>query len=304
VNRRTPDQSADNEADTNSIKREIERTRVEMSETIGQIQDRLRPDHLLQQAKDGVTEAAAGKVRNIMYSAGETAQTVATRARGVGGYLACYATDHPIRVAVTVGALTWWTLRGRNRSEDWYGTAETAWDRDNYGSGETLSDKAGAYASSARETVAEYASSARQTVGEYTTAARETAGEYAESARDQARRASERARSAANTASVRARETWQQTSTSVDHFVHDHPMAAGALAVAVGAAIGLCVPATEIENRTMGETRDQAWARASRVARDLKENVTQRVTSVAEGVMGESLTGERQASTESDMGRA
>ena len=42
------------DADTESIKREIEQTRVVMSETIGEIQERLRPDQLLQHAKDGV----------------------------------------------------------------------------------------------------------------------------------------------------------------------------------------------------------------------------------------------------------
>ena len=52
--------------ETAEIKSEIERTRVEMSETLGEIQERLRPDHLIQQAKDTVTEATTGKVRNIM----------------------------------------------------------------------------------------------------------------------------------------------------------------------------------------------------------------------------------------------
>jgi uncharacterized membrane protein YqjE len=68
-------------SETGDIQREIERTRVEMSETIGEIQDRLRPDHLLQQAKDGMKEAATGKVKNIMNSAGEKAYVATQRAR-------------------------------------------------------------------------------------------------------------------------------------------------------------------------------------------------------------------------------
>ena len=50
-------------SETAEIKSEIERTRVEMSETLGEIQERLRPDHLIQQAKDTVADAASGKVR-------------------------------------------------------------------------------------------------------------------------------------------------------------------------------------------------------------------------------------------------
>ena len=85
-----------NSNETAGIKNEIERTRVEMSETLGEIQERLRPDHLLQQARDGVKEAAAGKARSIMNSAGETAATVAYQARGVE-IRGDYVRQHPFR---------------------------------------------------------------------------------------------------------------------------------------------------------------------------------------------------------------
>ncbi len=104
-------------SETDEIQREIERTRVEMSETIGEIHERLRPDHLLQQAKDGVKEAATGKVKNIMHSAGETAYVAAQRARGAGNHLAWYAKEHPIRIAITVGVIAWWMLRGRSTTD-------------------------------------------------------------------------------------------------------------------------------------------------------------------------------------------
>ncbi len=68
-----------------------------------------------------------------MNSAGETAATVAYQARGAGDQLASYAQEHPVQVAVTVGAFTWWMLRSREESNDWYGTADTSWDDDEYG---------------------------------------------------------------------------------------------------------------------------------------------------------------------------
>ena len=82
-----------------------------------------------------------------------------------------------------------------------------------------------------------------------------------------------------------ARQTLQRTSSSVDDWVHEYPLAAGAIAVAVGAAVGLTAPATELENRYMGETRDQAMERARVAALDLKQNVTQKVQNVAESVV-------------------
>ena len=244
--------------ETAQIKSEIERTRVEMSETLGEIQERLRPDHLIQQAKDTVTEAATGKVRNIMHSAGETATRVADQTRYAGRSVADYACAHPVQIALLAGGVTWWLLRGRDRSYEWEGASE-GWqegDAAAYSSTEpSLRDKAGEYVTSARDTVSEYATSARETVGE-----------YAGAAADSARRAS-----------LRARDTWQRTSTTVDDWVHENPMAAGALAIAVGAAIGLSVPGSRFEDRTFGERRDLAMERARAKARELKDTVTDKV---------------------------
>ena len=278
--------------ETAQIKNEIERTRVEMSETLGEIQERLSPDHLIQQAKDTVSEAASGKVRNIMHSASETATRVADQTRYAGRSAADYVRMHPVQMALLAGGITWWLLRGRDRSDDWEGASEgwqgrrldADFDTEAYNADRSLREKAGEYVSSARETVGEYAESAKETIGEYAGAARSTA-----------QRASQSVREAANTASVRARETWQSTSTTVDDWVHENPLAAGALAVAVGAAIGLSVPSSRFEDRTLGERRDQALERAKAKALELKETVAQRAKNVANAV--EDLTAPTSTST-------
>lgn len=288
--------AVDSSTETAVIKHEIERARVEMSETIGEIQDRLRPELLLQQAKDGVKEAAVEKARSIMSSAGETAATVAYQARGVGDSVASYARQHPLQVALTVGALTWWMMRGRGDSEEWYGSADTSWDESegrSYRDGRSLTNRVGEYASSARDTVGEYASTARDTVGDYASSARETVGEYAESARDRAMQASEAARRAAGSAS-----------SALDNFVTDNPLAVGAIALAVGAAIAMSVPASEIENRTMGEARDRAWKRASKAATEIKDNVTKKVEDVAENFVNENILDTLTGAPTEPIGRA
>jgi ElaB/YqjD/DUF883 family membrane-anchored ribosome-binding protein len=224
-----------------------------------------------------------------MNSAGETAGVVATQARDTGTYLARYAQEHPIRVAVTVGAMAWWMMRGRDRS-DYDGINDTTWDDEDvvYGSDRrSLRDRVGDYASSARnyasaarDTVGEYAAGARETVGSYAVGAREVVGDYASSARTSARRASDRVRGAATTAY-----------SSTGDWISDNPMAAGAIALALGAAIGMSIPRTQAEDRTMGEARDRAWQRASEAARNLKENVTEKVASAAENFTADSLFG-------------
>jgi ElaB/YqjD/DUF883 family membrane-anchored ribosome-binding protein len=278
--------------DTTAIKREIERTRVEMGETLGELQDRLRPDHLIQQAKDGVREAATGKVKNIMNSASETAYGAAETARGYGNQVAWYARQHPVHVAITAGAIVWWMLRGRGSSDDYYGAVDTSWDRDDdYMSNEpSLRQRARSAASTARETVGEYASTARDTAGEYAASARDTVNEYATSAASSARSASRRVATAASSA----------TGATGD-WATQNPLAAGAIAVAVGAAIGMTIRATEYEDRAMGAKRDEALEKAKTVANNLRQNVTEKVSTYAENVVGESITN---AASEPPMGRA
>jgi ElaB/YqjD/DUF883 family membrane-anchored ribosome-binding protein len=288
-------------SETDDIQREIERTRVEMSETIGEIHERLRPDHLLQQAKDGVKEAATGKVKNIMNSAGETAYVAAQRARATGNHLAWYAKEHPIRIAITLGVIAWWMLRGRS-TPTYYGASDTSWDQDEYGSTEPgLRDKVGAMASTARETVGEYASTAKQAVGQYASSARETVGEYASTARDTVNEYAASAASTAKVASERVRSAAGTATTATNDWVLENPLAAGAVAVAVGAAIGLACPATDYEDRAMGETRDQAVAKARNVANNIKANVGDKVAAYAENVVGESL---KSAASEPPLGQA
>jgi ElaB/YqjD/DUF883 family membrane-anchored ribosome-binding protein len=290
-------------SETDEIRGEIERTRVEMSETIGEIQDRLRPDHLLQQAKDGVREAAVGKAKTIMSSASETAYSAAQSARGYGNHLAWYAKEHPIRMAITAGVVTWLVMRNRGTgSTPWYGASDTAWDQDEYMPVEpTLRDRVSDAASTARQTVGEYASTAKQTVGEYASTARETVGEYAASARDTVNDYAQSAASTARDASRRVRSAATSATTTVDEFVHENPLAAGAIAVAIGAAIGMCVRATEYEDRAMGARRDQALAKAKNVANNLRANVTDKVATYAENVVGESIAN---AAAEPPLGRA
>ena len=298
-------QLAQGEADSTAIKREIERTRVEMSETIGEIQERLRPDHLLQQAKDGVREAASRKGEDH-HEFGERNSVrrgpAGARLRQPPGVV-CQGTSDPHRDHGRRGRLVD-AAQPQQRFGAVVRRSDTSWDYDEYlPTGAvaarsrqrrrlTAKQAVGEYASTAQQAVGEYASAARETVGEYASTARETVNEYAQSAASSARMASRRVRSAASTAT-----------TTVDDFVRDNPLAAGAFALAVGAAIGLAVRATEYEDRAMGATRDEALARAKHVANNLKQNVTDKVATYAEDVVNESLRDDPAASAP-PMGRA
>ena len=76
---------------------------------------------------------------------------------------------------------------------------------------------------------------------------------------------------------------------ATNDWMQDNPLAAGLLAVAVGAAIGLAAPATDYEDRAIGETRDQALEKAKTAVNSLKQNVGDKVAAYAETVVEESL---------------
>ena len=60
----------------------------------------------------------------------------------------------------------------------------------------------------------------------------------------------------------------------------DNPLAVGAIAAGIGAAIGFALPETERENELMGQSRDAMVDRAQDLARDAAERVTNAADSV------------------------
>jgi hypothetical protein len=67
------------------IRADIQQTREELSETIGAIQDRLRPRNLVAQAGETVKDATVGKVKEIATSAGDMVTDAAKQTREVAG---------------------------------------------------------------------------------------------------------------------------------------------------------------------------------------------------------------------------
>lgn len=101
--------------DTQEIRERIERTREDMGRTIDELQERLSPQHVMQQAKDSVRDATVGRVKEMATSAGETARDtaadVAERAQDAAGMLVDEVRSHPV-TAAAIGAGIAWLLSG------------------------------------------------------------------------------------------------------------------------------------------------------------------------------------------------
>jgi hypothetical protein len=281
---------------TGEIRAEIEQTRVEMGETIDAIQERLRPDHLKEQVKEQikeqfeeakhvVREATIGKVEDMVRTTGETINearyTVMDTIR-----------DNPIPAALVGIGLGWlyvnrrrtpsyssrryYNQYGQRGSQSYYASHDAYAESARYGQSErgiggTVSD----VASKAQERVGDIADRAQETVGSFVGQAQETAGNIVDQAQETAGNIAYQARHQAQ----RAEDRFQQQ-------LHTNPLAIGALALALGTAVGLAVPETQAEHEFMGEARDKLVDKAQDVARDTMDKVQR----VAGNVMEEAQT--------------
>ncbi|MDQ3704015.1 MAG: DUF3618 domain-containing protein [Chloroflexota bacterium] len=103
----------------------------------------------------------------------------------------------------------------------------------------------------ARHVASDVASQAGDTVGRLAETAGETVGGVAEGVKYQA----------------------SETQSQFQRMLMENPLAVGAIAVAVGAAVGLTVPETPQEHQLMGAARDKLVDRAQSVAQDTIQRV-------------------------------
>ena len=112
------------------IREQIERTREDMSQTLSELQERLSPQHLAQQARESVREATVGRVHHMVGSAGDTASHVAVRAQDAAGTMVEQVREHPVPVALAgAGAgLVWWLMRRSSSRQTWSSEDMYDWD--------------------------------------------------------------------------------------------------------------------------------------------------------------------------------
>jgi gas vesicle protein len=309
---------AETDQQVNEIRADIAQTRAEMSETIDELQDRLNPSHLKEQLKDQVREqyehaketvrgATIGKVEDMVERFGdsvyETRRTITDT-----------ITANPLPSALIGIGLAWlWMNRqnephrpergyssrprrdGRYYDYDYdYGVAgtypsrgayrrESTYDRTDRGAAPdaSWSQRAGeagtAALGRAQETASNLASKTRETVSGAVGQAQTTATEWIGQAQHQAQRVEQRLQAG----------------------MHDSPLAFGALALALGTAVGLAVPPTRKENEWMGEARDRLVNRAESVAHDTIEQVQEAAKKVTDEMAGsERVTSQRSSNPE------
>jgi hypothetical protein len=246
VDRRAADTPLGDEADaqrTAEIRKDIDRTRADMGETLDAIQDRLRPGNIVSRAAQSAKETATEKVRQI----GQTFQGgglsgMRSDIRG-NNALVERVRENPIPAAIAAASLAWLVFGGRTHRGPHQGNAfyRAAGDREPY-AGETRSGLNTRIDQSAE---GGWTGQMQQVVGQTTSQLSDTAQDV----RHRGRR-----------------------------LANENPVAAGMLAAVAGLAIGLMLPETERENELMGDARDSLIDRGRQTVTDAAQQV-QRVAS-------------------------
>jgi ElaB/YqjD/DUF883 family membrane-anchored ribosome-binding protein len=285
------DEDEEVERQVSEIRENIEQTRVQMGGTIDEIQERLSPAYIkeqvkeqvkeqYEQAKETVREATIGKVEDMVE---RVSNTVYETRRGIVDTIKA----NPVPAALVGIGLAWMWMSGR---ENPYGATGRSYGRDPRGYDrrsssftrqggpgvwERTTDAAGNLADKTKETMSDMvgqvqenagdlAGRAKSTVSDVVNRTQETAGHLAEQAQHQARRAGDRVQTA----------------------MHETPLAVGAIALALGAGVGLAIPQTRKENDLMGETRDALVDRAQTAMKGTLDQVQQVAERVTDEVVG------------------
>ena len=292
-----PDPVTGRTESTDEIRRDIERTQREMGHTIDEIQYRLSPEHLKQEAKNRVRRAGINARDSVRRAGVRTSRGTIDRVKA-----------NPLGAAM-VGVGLWLLLRndgnddvyemneydvrfqpefdrpGMQGSGYGYGSGDS---RDfSYGGGETyggsgrmaeMRGRMSGAADTARDKVSEVADNARDKVSEVADSARDKVSEVADSARHAASNLGHRAQAlgsrgmySARNAGIRSRDV-----------LTDNPLIGAIAGLALGAIIGAAIPETEREREMFGETRDNLVDRAS----DLAGQAVDQAKDIAGSVVG------------------
>jgi len=283
------DEELDPESDrrTREIQQEIAETRVELSETIDALQEKLKPANIVADATDRVKSATTDKVRNMAESASETAQELYRNTGASGIVEEVRQNPYP---ALMIGAGVAWMImdRSRNRGNgDVYGYQSSRWrgsssDYSSYGSGSRYGTRS---ASGANYSGTEYGSG--RAGSEYSSATRYGAsyGESEESG------LADRARETMNQARYATQRTTRRAQNQLQRMLNNNPLLVGAAAMVVGAAIGAALPETERENEWMGDARDSVVDRAQEMAHNAVGTVQEVAADAAKEAVSKVVTG-------------
>jgi ElaB/YqjD/DUF883 family membrane-anchored ribosome-binding protein len=229
-----------------------------MGETVDAIQERISPENLKEEAKDRVKEATVGRAQEAGSGIVETIRA------------------NPLPAALTGIGLGWLLVSARRSA-----SGQSSYRDRVYGYPPRYEDQ-GVSGSSAGQALGQ----ARDSVGESASRAQDKMGDAASEAQGRAGEVASRAQDRVSNLADQARYQARRASGGFQRMLQENPLSVGALAVGVGAAVGLAIPESSKEHEVMGETRDNLVEKAQEKAQEAQQKV-QRVAEEAQSAAKE-----------------
>jgi hypothetical protein len=256
-----PDDVSDTEKDDEGVEVlavEIEQTRDEMTGTVEAIGERLDPSNIVEDAKETVREATVGKVEAMANQATDAISEVGTTAQEAGSGIIEMLRRNPIPAAMAGIGLGWlWMnresgsrnqmarqMRPRYQGYGYEGSAYGYQDSGSFQGPSAAVDRGfqqngggfGQAAGGGASAVGQKASEVGESVGQVAGQVGQTVGQLPETVGG----------------------TVQRVGWTARQAIEENALAAGAIALAVGTAVGLALPATEAEKKVMGNVGEKA----------------------------------------------
>jgi ElaB/YqjD/DUF883 family membrane-anchored ribosome-binding protein len=319
--------SEDAPEETEHLKAQIEETRSQMGETIDAIQEKLSFQNISDQVKESVSEhissafetakdtvydATIRKAGNFMQSMNKSVNQgldEISKSEAVSVMRA-----NPLALSL-IGLGVGLLLMNGYKKKSTYRYADG--DRGHQGKGAYASGGA-AYSNkpsmlkSAQDTITGTASTAYESVGNAATGAYDSVSNVAGSAYSSVSGAATNAYDSVSGAASNAvsgvtdyagkayekvGDLRSQAVENYDYYIEENPLAVGAVALALGAAVGMALPSTRVEGQLMGETKQQLLQKAQDTAGDLVDKVKQ-VASEAQKTITEEVKTQAQGLTQ------
>lgn len=261
--------------DPSQLEREVEEQRREIGETMRALEDRFSSREIYNQASHYMKEHG----REFAESFGNSIKA------------------NPLPVAVTAIGLLWMMVgqRPSTRAPRSYGAAYSG--RSDYsgqsqGSGRAeklkqagsqlreRASSAGESAAQGAQQLRERAGEARRSISDRMSGMREGMSHSMSGMREGMSHSMSGMREGMSHSKERFGDALHSGRSNMEHWLHDQPMAVGALGIALGAIIGAAMPRTRAENRLLGSIGDQARSKAS----ELAEKGYQKASEVGESI--------------------
>lgn len=291
--------SEDTPEETEHLRAQIEETRSQMGETIDAIQEKLSFQNISEQVKEQVSEQISNAyetVKDTVYDAtikkaGKFMQSMNKTVNESLDSITNSDVAHTVRknplplalIGLGVGMLIMNSYRGGNKASSRryaYDSGRSRSSSSNQPSTlRSAQDAITGTASNAYESVSGAASNAYGTVSNAASSAVSGVSSAATTAAgkvsDVAGNAYGSVTNFAGTAYDKVGEFGSQARESYDYYIEENPLAVGAVALALGAAVGMAFPATRYENQLMGETKQNLLNLAQERAGGLVDKVKQ-----------------------------